>query len=26
VAPGLKILIVNDPNNMLLELAARGPR
>jgi len=26
VAPGLKILIVKDPNNMLLELAERGPR
>jgi len=26
VAPGLKIAIVKDPNNMLLELAERGPR
>jgi len=26
VAPGLKISIVKDPNNMLLELAERGPR
>jgi catechol 2,3-dioxygenase-like lactoylglutathione lyase family enzyme len=26
VAPGLKIVIVKDPNNMLLELAERGPR
>jgi catechol 2,3-dioxygenase-like lactoylglutathione lyase family enzyme len=26
VAPGLKIAIVRDPNNMLLELAERGPR
>jgi hypothetical protein len=26
VAPGLKIVIVKDPNNMLLELADRGPR
>lgn len=26
VAPGLKIAIVKDPNNMLLELVERGPR
>jgi len=26
VAPGLKIVIVKDPNNILLELAERGPR
>lgn len=26
VAPGLKIAIVRDPNNMLLELVERGPR
>ena len=26
VAPGLKIVIVKDPNNLLLELAERGPR
>jgi hypothetical protein len=26
VAPGLKIAIVKDPNNMLLELAERAPR
>ena len=26
VAPGLKIAIVKDPNNLLLELAERGPR
>jgi hypothetical protein len=24
--PGLKIAIVKDPNNLLLELAERGPR
>jgi catechol 2,3-dioxygenase-like lactoylglutathione lyase family enzyme len=26
VAPGLKVAIVRDPNNLLLELAERGPR
>jgi hypothetical protein len=26
VAPGLKIAIVKDPNNMLLELVERAPR
>ena len=26
VAPGLKIAIVKDPNNLLLELAERGQR
>jgi hypothetical protein len=26
VAPGLKIAIVRDPNNMLLELVERAPR
>jgi hypothetical protein len=26
VAPGLKIAIVKDPNNLLLELAERSPR
>ena len=25
-APGLKIVIVKDPNNMLLELVERAPR